>query len=83
MFASKALTQLFMGNENREGGGEELAIRTKSDLDRSECSCIGFHSCDTSVDYVNETHTFYVGFSAGSLVKNPPAMQETWVLSLC
>ena len=83
MFASKALTQLFWGNENRKGGGEEFAIRTKSDLHRSECSCIGFHSCDTSVDYVNETHTFYVDFSGGSLVKNPPAMQETWVLSLC
>jgi len=83
VFASKALTQLFLGNEKREGGGEEFAIRTKSDLHRSECSCIGFHGCDTSVDYVNETHTFYVGFSGGSLVKNPSGMQETWVLSLC
>lgn len=48
--APEALMQLFEGSENREGGKEELAIRTTNDLNRSECSCVGFHNPDTSVD---------------------------------
>lgn len=48
--------QLFLGNENREGGKEEFTIRTESDLNRSECSCFGFHSPDTSVDLFEWRH---------------------------
>lgn len=55
-FASKALMQLFLGNENRE----ELAVRTKSDLNRSELSCIGFHSPDASVDVLEWRCILYI-----------------------
>lgn len=43
-----------LGNENREGGGRSLQLGQRVTFTGVNAPCIGFHSCDTSVDYVNE-----------------------------